>query len=154
MLKKKMYGLAAAALLVAGSAQAEHVMISDAWVREAPPGAAALAGYMVVMNHGDVARALVGAASPAFGNVMLHRTVMEGGVAKMVHQMRIELPANGSITFEPSGYHLMMMKPKQALKAGDVVPVTIEFANGEKMEVEYQVKGMESTMGGGGHHHH
>lgn len=152
-MKKMINALAAIGLLAFGSAHAGHVMVSDAWVREAPPGAAALAGYMTVMNHSGEARALVAASSPAFGHVMLHRTVMEEGVAKMVHQMRVELPANGTVTFEPSGYHLMMMKPKQALKAGDVIPVTIEFANGEMMEVEYQVKGMGSAMGDGGMDH-
>ena len=133
----------------AGLAQAGgQLMVDNAWIREAPPGAAALAGYMTLMNRGDMPRILVGASSPAFGNVMLHRTVMEGGMAKMVHQMAIEIPAKGSLTFEPNDYHVMLMKPRQQLKAGDKVDITLEFKNGETMVVTHEVR---AGMGGMDH---
>jgi len=126
------------------------VMVDNAWIREAPPGATALAGYMTVMNKGEAPRVLVGASSPAFGMVMLHRTVMEDGMAKMVHQESITIPAGGSVTFEPNSYHLMLMKPKQVLKAGDLVDVTLKFKNGETMTVTHKVKaGMEGMDHGG-----
>ena len=143
--------------LWAGLAQAGgHLMVDNAWIREAPPGAAALAGYMTVMNHGDQPRMLVGASSPAFGKVMLHRTVMEEGMAKMVHQHMVEIPAKGSLTFEPNGYHLMLMKPRQQLKAGDKVDITLEFKNGDTLVVTHEVRagmgGMEhGGMGGMDH---
>lgn len=137
------------------------VMVDNAWIREAPPGATSQAGYMTLNNHSDAARTLVSASSPAFGNVMLHRTVMEGGTAKMVHQMAIEIPANGSVTFEPNGYHLMLMKPKQQLKAGDKVDIALKFKNGKTMKVTFEVRagmgGMDhgsmdhNAMGGMGH---
>lgn len=130
-----------------GMAQAAgHVMVDNAWIREAPPGAAAMAGYMTLMNKGDAPRTLVGASSPAFGNVMLHRTVIEGGMAKMVHQMAIEIPANGTVTFEPNGYHLMLVKSKLQLKAGDKVDITLKLKNGETMVVTHVVR---AAAGGG-----
>ena len=133
----------------AGLAQAGgHLMVDNAWIREAPPGATALAGYLTIMNHADKPRVLVGASSSAFGMVMLHRTVMEGGMAKMVHQQMIEIPANGSLTFEPNSYHLMLMKPKQQLKAGDKVDITLEFKNGDTMVVTHEVR---ADMGGMDH---
>mgnify|MGYP001140573194 CR=1 FL=1 len=140
------------ALGVAGLAQADgHLMVDDAWVREAPPGAMALAGYMKLHNHADKERVLVGADSPEFDHVMLHRTVFEGEMSKMMHQHMITIPAKGMVSFEPNSYHLMMMKPKQALKAGDKVSVTLSFKNGDTQEVSHEVR---STMGGmkqGGH---
>lgn len=143
----------------AGLAQAGgHLMVDNAWIREAPAGSTALAGYMTVMNKSDQPRMLVGASSPAFGMVMLHRTVMEGGMAKMVHQPMIEIPAKGSITFEPNDYHLMLMKPKQQLKAGDKVEITLEFKNGDTLVVTHEVRadmgGMDHTgMDHGSMHH-
>lgn len=139
-------------------AMAADVMVDNAWIREAPPGAAALAGYMSLMNHADKSAMLVGASSPAFANVMLHRTVMEEGMAKMVHQKQIEIPAQGTVTFEPNSYHLMLMKPKQQLKAGDKVEVTLEFKDGKTMAVTHEVRGgMEamdhSAMDHGSMHH-
>lgn len=116
------------------------LMIEDPWIREAPPGAAASAGYMKIKNHSDKDRALVGASSPQFGNVMLHRTVTEGGVAKMVHQMSILVPAKGEVVFEPNGYHLMLMKPKATPKAGDKIEITLKFQDGETMKVVYEVR--------------
>lgn len=140
-----------------GLAQAAgQLMVDNAWIREAPPGATALAGYMTVMNKGDTPRVLVGASSPAFGRVMLHRTVMADGMAKMVHQEKVIIPAKGSVTFEPNDYHLMLMKPKQTLKAGDLVGITLQFENGDTLEVTHEVRagmgGMEhGSMGGMDH---
>jgi copper(I)-binding protein len=139
-------------LSLAGIAQADgHLTVDDAWVREAPPGAMALAGYMKLHNHADQARVLVGAESPAFESVMLHKTVMEGAMANMVHQHMITIPAKGMVSFEPNSYHLMMMKPKQALKAGDKVSVILRFKNGETQEVTSEVR---AAMGGMDHGSH
>jgi hypothetical protein len=139
-------GMLAAVVQAAGPLVAEN-----AWVREAPPGATALAGYVTLKNDGDKPLVLVAADSPVFGSVMLHRTVMQDGMAKMLHQATIEIPAHGSVTFEPNDYHLMLMKPKQPLKAGDRVDITLKFNNGESVVVSHEVRaGMEGDMGGHG----
>jgi len=143
----------AALLLLSGLwlAQAQaagKVMVDNAWVREAPPGAAASAGYMTLHNMGDKPRVLVGASCAAFGNTMLHRTIMQDGMAKMVHQKQIVIPAGGSVTFQPNDYHVMLMKPKHALKAGDKVEVVLKFKNGETMTVTHEVR---AGMGGMNH---
>ena len=145
-------------LCVAGLAQADgHLMVDDAWVREAPPGAMVLAGYMKLHNHAEKNRVLVGAQSPAFESVMLHKTVIEGEMSKMVHQHMITIPAKGMVSFEPNSYHLMMMKPKQPLKAGDKVAVTLSFKDGGTQEVTHEVRaeiGGMSGMGGMDHGDH
>lgn len=127
-------------LSAAAQAAGMGLMVENPWIRVAPPTAAAQAGYMVVHNGTERERALVAASSPAFANVMLHRTVMEDGLAKMVHQMKITVPAGGRVVFEPNGYHLMLMQPKQPLQAGDKVPVTLEFADGETLELTFEVR--------------
>ena len=132
---------------------ASALMAEDAWIREAPPGATALAGYLVLHNHGSEDRTLVAANSRAFDSVMLHRTVMEDGVAKMVHQHTITLPAGESLTFKPNDYHLMLMRPKHSLKAGDKVDISLEFKNGETLSVTHEVRGMEGEMGHGAMDH-
>lgn len=147
-------------LFLAGTAQAgEVVTAKDAWIREAPPGAQALAGYMQLHNSSEQSREVVSAVSPAFESVMLHKTVFEGEMSKMIHQRSITIPAKGSVSFEPNGYHLMMMKPKHSIRAGDKVTVTLSFRNGETLDVSHEVR---ATMGGHGmgqsekemHHHH
>lgn len=151
-MKQLLTAILGAGLLWAGAAQAD-IMVEGPWVREAPPNAPALAGYMVLHNSGETDRALVGAACDAFGNVMLHRTVMEDGMAKMIHQPQVTIPAGGKEVFEPGGYHIMLMKPKQPLTAGDEVEVTLEFANGDRQVVTFPVKSGGMGMDMGGHHH-
>ncbi|HEY0720989.1 MAG TPA: copper chaperone PCu(A)C [Gammaproteobacteria bacterium] len=138
------------------------LVVENAWIREAPPGARAMAGYMVVKNHGTSDKVLVGAASDAFGEVMLHRTIIEEGMAKMVHQMAITIPAKGEVTFEPNGYHVMLMAPKKPLKAGDKVEITLMFKDGETVKVVHEVRAAPAPQsmndgmdhGAMSHHHH
>lgn len=129
-------GLSLAGVSEAGS----MLMVENAWIREAPPGVMAMAGYMTLHNPGQQERILVGAQSTAFSRVMLHRTVLEGGVSKMVHQHMIRLPAGEKVQFRPNDYHLMMLEPRQQPKRGDRVEVTLEFQNGETLQVSYEVR--------------
>ncbi len=131
----------ACGLSLAGVSGADSMlMVDNAWIREAPPGVMALAGYMTLHNSGQKERVLVGAQSDAFARVMLHRTVLEGGVSKMVHQHMIKLPAGTTMQFKPNDYHLMMIEPRQQLKKGDRLEVTLRFQNGETQRVSYEVR--------------
>lgn len=146
----------AKALILAGAvwsgvaaAAGMGLMVENPWIREAPPTAKAVGGFMVVHNHGSQERALVAAESPAFNEVQLHRTEMHGEMAKMVQQSRVALAAGGSVNFEPGGLHIMLMGPKQVLKAGDQVPVSLRFENGETMQVTFEVRAAGGMMGHG-----
>ncbi len=145
-------GLSLAGLSQAGG----QIQVEDSWVRAAPTGVMAMAGYMTIYNRGNQERMLVGAQSPAFARVMLHRTVFEGDVSRMEHQHMIKIPAGATLKFEPNSYHLMMMEPKQKLQSGERVTVTLQFKNGENQEVDYEVRPvMEGVgQGSGGHNHH
>lgn len=128
-------------------ANAAGAMVENPWVREAPPTAAALGAFMVLHNHGGQPLVLVGAETAVAAEVQLHRTVMEGGMAKMLHQPGIEIPAKGSVEFKPGDYHLMLMKPKQALKAGDRVEITLKFKDGSTLPASFEVRaGMGMAM--------
>lgn len=139
------------ALVYAGDAP-QGLTIDEAWIREGPPNAMALAGYIVIENQGSTARHLVGAASPAFGRIELHRSVHEGGVAKMVPQETMPIPAKGKLELKPGDYHLMMLKPARPLRAGDQVLVTLNLDNEEQASVTFRVK--KATGDGHAHHYH
>jgi copper(I)-binding protein len=116
------------------------LVISDPWIREAPPRAKALAGYMVLKNNSDRERVLLSASSPDYFDViMLHRTVVEGEIAKMVFQPMITIPPRGEVIFEPNNYHLMLIRPLQPVRAGAKVNITLRFKDGESREVTYTV---------------
>jgi copper(I)-binding protein len=63
------------AVLAAASASAELV-ISQPWVREAPPTARVMAGYMNISNAGTTAVNVIAVSSPDFAKTELHRTVV------------------------------------------------------------------------------
>jgi copper(I)-binding protein len=71
---------------------------------------------------------------------MLHRSVVRGGMAGMEHLSQIELAPNASLMFAPVGNHLMLMKPKQSLRAGDAVVVELEFRGGLVLPVTFAVR--------------
>jgi copper(I)-binding protein len=133
-------GLMWALTPVAAAAEEAGVSVRDAWVREAPPGAAMMAGYMVLKNNTSRSQVLVAARSSGFGTVMIHRTVVKEGLTGMEHAPQIELLPNASLLFEPGGYHLMLLNPKRTLHAGDRVDIYLEFRGGLVLPVAYEVR--------------
>lgn len=130
----------------------EGLVVQDAWIREAPPNAIAMAGYATIENHGDAKRSLIGAGSSAFRMVELHRSIREDGVAKMVPQDSMPIPAGGALALKPGDYHLMMMHPTQPLHAGDTVEITLKFDDGTQQQVAFEVR--KDSGETHEHHHH
>jgi copper(I)-binding protein len=118
----------------------DGLLVRDAWVREAPPGAMMMAAYLVIENSGDQATALVGVESPAFAHVMLHRSLTVDGVARMLHLDSIPVPAHGNVALEPGSYHLMMPAPDTRLAAGDKVDFVLHFADDSSLQVTAEVR--------------
>jgi copper(I)-binding protein len=136
-----------AVLLLLGSVMTAHagqppVSVSDARVRWLP-GDLPMAGYFVIISYASAPMRLVGAASPAFGDIMLHRSVDEEGVASMAHVDKVELYPGQAIAFAPGGYHLMLMNRTQELRAGEEVPVTLRFDDGQTLTVRFRVVGAQ-----------
>ena len=127
--------------------------VHSAWIREAPLGAPALASYMVIENSGAAPRKLISATSAAFETVELHRSVIENDVAHMAPQAAVSIPpAGGQVKLKPGGYHLMMIKPLRALRAGDKVSVVLIFDGDEQLKVRVPV--IRAAGVPAQHHHH
>jgi len=119
--------LAGALWWVARVAPESPITVDNARVRMVP-GGGPQAGYMEIGNHGDSPIRLVAADSPAFGNVMIHRTVVRDGQARMEHQRRgVEIQPGGSAVFKPRDLHLMLMQPRSELEIGDTVEIALTF---------------------------
>ena len=116
------------------------VRVNNAWVREAPPGAHMMAGYMTIKNQGASEIALTGVDSPAFDHVMLHESRVVDGVARMIHQDEIVIPAEGSVELKPGSFHLMMPAPEPRLVEGDTVDLMLTFSSGETIRVQADIR--------------
>ena len=131
--------------LALGFAAPAHVQppagleVAQAWSRPAVAGGVG-GGYMVLVNHGKAADALVRIDSPAAREVQVHHSRMVDGMASMAPVTRLSVPAGGSVTFAPGGYHLMFVGLKRALNPGDTLPATLTFASGAKLQASFKVQ--------------
>ncbi len=98
---------------------------------------------MTVRNDGDSDAVLTGASSPSCGMLMLHKSEDSSGMAMMMDMQTITIPAHGSVTFQPGGYHLMCMSP--VMKLGDTVKLTLSFQDGPAMTVAAPVYGAQGA---------
>ncbi|MEO5339087.1 MAG: copper chaperone PCu(A)C [Magnetococcus sp. MYC-9] len=139
-------------LLSVATGWATGLEIRDPWVREAPPGAQALAAYMVMHNTGTVGKTVVGANTPLFARVEFHETLHQGGVATMVARDSLVVDAGGQVVLKPGGYHMMLLAPVKPLKAGDRVPLLLQLSDGSRVAVEAEVR-VATTAGESKHVH-
>jgi periplasmic copper chaperone A len=126
---------------VAANAQSSgRLVVEQAWIRVAPPGAMMLAGYATLRNDGDVSLMLTTAESADFGSVSLHQTVAENGVERMRPLDRINIAPGARMEFAPGGKHFMLMRPVHELKSGDKVKIHISTDAGDGATAEFVVR--------------
>lgn len=126
--------------------------VEHAWIREAPPSARVLAGYMTLVNTTEKSIQVTRVSSPDFAAAELHRTVVEDGVARMVPIDQLDIPAHDRRVLEPGGLHLMLIEPHQPLSDGDSVTLDIQYGDDSCIRISAPV--LRKTGTGGAHHHH
>lgn len=129
----------AALLALPACAGAEPLSAENAWIREAPPGAPVMAGYLRLHNHSGQPIRCSRASGADFGAIELHRTLLAGGTSRMLRDQTVEVPAGGSAELGPGGYHLMLLGPQRQIAAGDTVRVTLH-CDGHDLAVDFTVR--------------
>ena len=128
--------LSAAPALAANPA----LTVSHPWIRFLTPQIPA-AGYFTLSNSSGQPAVLTGAASQDCGQLMLHQSMEKSGMAEMKMVSAVTVPAHGSVTFRPGGYHLMCLSPSAAITPGHDIPVSLRFKDGASLEVNFPVYG-------------
>lgn len=141
-----------ASMVSAADLSTKEMEIHDAWTREAPPSTEVMAAYLTLHNHTAKTFTLVSVSSPDFNRVEMHRTEEHDGMMKMLPVSRVMISSNGSVSFQPGGMHLMLMKPKKALKNGDTVSLKLMFSDKSSLKTSVPVK--KGTAGSGHEMHH
>jgi copper(I)-binding protein len=131
-----LFAISAGALAVAPAPAA--LQVQHPWIRWLPADLPA-GGYVAIVNHGVAPERLVGATSPDYAAVMLHRSQEVNGADVMTAVSGLDIPAHGKVKLAPGGYHLMLMHAKRPIKPGERVPVVLRFAGGETLQVEFPV---------------
>ncbi|UFH49077.1 copper chaperone PCu(A)C [Pseudomonas sp. KNUC1026] len=127
-------------LLLTGQALAA-ITVSAPWSQALPPGSPAIAAYFTVHNDGTEDDVLTGIASPIAGEAGMRQSTGEDGMMKMQAISSAVVPAAGNLTFQPMGYHAMLMgiAPGTELQPGSHFPLTLHFKQAGDITVDVQV---------------
>lgn len=117
-----------------------------------PPGMGMAVGYFELRNPGSTPMRLRGVSSEAFASVEMHETLSENGISRMRELDEAEVPAQGSISFEPGGKHLMLMGGPEGEPVDQTYPMMLEIVelDGRSHRVEAR---FEVERAGDGHSH-
>lgn len=111
-------------------ASAELPQISDARIIQPPPGARVAAAYFTIHNNDTTPLTITGASSEEITNISLHLSSVVNDVARMEEQASITIEPGESLEFKQGSYHLMLMGIRDALTAGNDLPVVLDTSAG------------------------
>lgn len=115
------------------------ITLTHPWIRWLP-GDLPLGGYVELVNHDARAHRLIGADSPAFTRIGLHRSISTQGNAHMVPVKTLTIPPHARQALAPGGYHLMLMHATRPLHIGEQVLIHLHFADGQTRSARFAVR--------------
>lgn len=116
-----------------------HWQVSDAHIRELPPGQSRSAVYLTLKNLGAEDRQILHVDADIAGQAQVHRHSYENGMMKMRQVSHAQIPAGGTLVFEPGGYHIMLLDITDSPAVGSEFLMTIEFDGGEPLTFPVEV---------------
>jgi len=127
--------LSLAGLALQASAQ---TLVENAWVRATVAGQPSSGAFMTVTASTD--SKLLSVQSPVAKVVQIHESSMKEDVMKMQQVQSVALPAGQPVSFDPHGYHIMLMDLTGQIKEGDKVPLTltVEDTRGERETIQVE----------------
>ncbi len=111
-------------------AAACDLKVTDAWIREAPPGLMTLAGYASLHNDSGKLLQIVKVWSASFAEIQMHESVIENGMASMREISTLNIPAHQQVMFAPSGRHFMLMGATRGFSKGEAVEISLQDQHG------------------------
>lgn len=149
-MKKGMIAILAGLFILSACGAKEGIEVRDAWARTSTQGMNS-AVYFLIQNHNAGADELIGAASDVAEVVEVHESKMEGDVMMMNRVEAVTLEPSAKVEFKPGGYHVMLIRLKQDLKAGDEITVTLQFRDSADITIKVPVKDAGGMQNMGGH---
>lgn len=131
----RLFALLFISLLVACTAPQPPLVATDVEVTKPMPGRHMSAGFFVLSNNTTEAIHITSVTSPQFESVEIHETTFEGGISRMREIEELLVPAEGSVTLQRGGKHLMLMQARDIqdsvtlhLMSGDAPVLTVEYS--------------------------
>lgn len=127
---------------------------TGAWARTSHPGATNGVVYVQISSPTENSITAVSVPASVAAAAELHETMSAGGTSPMPNMPEmgdgnsemtmapvdsVDIPAGGSVTFEPGGKHIMLVDLAAPLAAGDTFQLTFTLADGTTMPVDVVV---------------
>ncbi|MDB5678947.1 copper chaperone PCu(A)C [Sphingomonas bacterium] len=139
--------LVPALLLVAACHPAQQVGVDRPWVRLSAVPANPSAAYFT-LKGGPKDETLTAVSAPAALRAEMHESMGKGGMMTMTPLKLVPVRAGDSVTFAPSGKHVMLIGLKPDVKPRGTTPLTFTFASGQKITVQARVVGAGDSAPG------
>jgi copper(I)-binding protein len=124
--------------------------IHDPWSRATPKGAPVGGGYLTITNTGTTPDRLIGGSTAVSKGFEIHEMTMDKDVMKMrMMPNGLEIKPGETVTFKPSGYHLMFTGLKSQLSKGEHVDATLKFEKAGEVKVQFDVAGIGAMSADG-----
>ena len=122
------------------TAQAQGILVNDAWIRGIPPSAATTAAFMTIQNTGPDEMVLKSVTSEIAEIAQIHTMEQIGEIMKMKEVGELRVPANGQAVLAPKGYHIMLIRLLRPITEGETIPLSLNFADGTIVSVDGVVR--------------
>lgn len=96
--------------------------------------------YMTLNNHTPNSIVVSEFHSEDYARVELHETTLDAGLARMVPLSELPIPPESSVSLKAGGKHLMLMRPRSGLEAGELVSIELRAADGTTAEVRARLE--------------
>lgn len=134
-----------------GACQKQDPTVTEGWVRLASSPDRPSAAYFTVKGGSDATQ-LSSVSSQVAIRLEMHETVNQGGMMSMKPVTSVDVPAGGTVKFEPGGKHVMIWNVNPGIKPGARMPMVFTFANGVQIEYPMVVQGAAGSAPAGDAH--
>ena len=136
MIKRLLVTALMMAPLVAFAEEQKRIDVKHLWVRASAGAHHVSAAYAILENTTGVDDKLIAIHTPAAAISEIHHTTLDdAGMMDMSPVDDIFIPHGSYVKLEPGGLHMMLMRLKQPLKAGDEIPMTLTFDKAPQLTV-------------------
>ncbi len=136
-------------LLASASGASGDLIISDAWVRETPPGKMMTAGYASLENLSKEVITITGVSAEVAGHTSLHETRIKRDRSTMRPIAQLSIKVGERVSLQPGGLHIMLMKLSEPLIDGQSIDICLELENNNSLCSAFSVARHLKAL----HHH-
>lgn len=141
-LKPVLLMLLSISMMINSTLAVAGVTISDAYIREMPPGQTASAAFMQLTNNTDEIIVLTGGRSDKASAIEIHQHQAIDGVMRMSRLAQLVIKPNETIILKPGRLHLMIMGLEQRLMKGTHFSFELQFADGQRQTLSLPIRSL------------